>query len=123
LKTALEHLKAGSSVLLYSALGTADWDNRVDRGKLGVEMGKLLRELLVRSGVKRAAMAGGDTSSAAARQLGVHALTMRAPIAPGAPLCEAHTDDAKLRDLDLVFKGGQVGAEDFFEAVQEGRPE
>ena len=56
---------------------------------LGKQMGKLLRELLTASRVKRAIIAGGDTASHAGRELGAYALTMLAPMAPGAPLCRA----------------------------------
>jgi len=47
--------------------------------------------------------------------------TFAAPIAPGAPLCRAFTDDPDLQALELVFKGGQVGRDDFFESVLLGR--
>ena len=43
--------------------------------KLGRNLGVLLREVLMRSGVRRAIVAGGDTSSHAVRQLGIEALT------------------------------------------------
>jgi 3-oxoisoapionate kinase len=107
--------------VLYSALGPADCKDTPHRDELGVQMGKLLHELLARSGVKRAVIAGGDTASHAGRQLGVYALTMLAPMAPGAPLCRAHTSNARLRGLELVFKGGQVGPNDFFGAVRAGK--
>ena len=81
----------------------------------------MLRDLLLRSGVRRALVAGGDTSSHAVRQLGIHALTFRALMTPGAPLCSAHSDDPAIDGLELVLKGGQVGPEDFFAMVQRGR--
>ena len=51
--------------------------------ELGRSLGLLLRDLLMRSGVRRAVIAGGDTSSHAVRQLGIDALTYAAPLAPG----------------------------------------
>ena len=116
LKPALRHLKAGKSIVLHRAPGPA-----AHREELGRQMGKLLRDLLMRSGVKRVVIVGGDTASHAARELGVYALTMLAPIAPGAPLCRAHSDDAGSRGLELAIKAGHIGPKDFFGAVRAGR--
>jgi 3-oxoisoapionate kinase len=120
LDNALRSLQSGTSVVLHSALGPKDCTATIPRDQLGVQMGRLLRELLLRSGVRRAIIAGGDTASHAGRQLGLYALTLRAPLAPGAPLCEAHTENADLRGLELVLKGGQVGLVNFFQSVQQG---
>jgi uncharacterized protein YgbK (DUF1537 family) len=43
------------------------------------------------------------------------------PIAPGAPLCRAWSDDPERDGMEVVFKGGQCGGEDFFELVRQGR--
>ena len=61
-----------------------------------------------------------DTSGHAASTLGVYALTAVAPVAPGSPLCRAHTDDTALAGLEIALKGGQVGRPDFFCAVKRG---
>jgi uncharacterized protein YgbK (DUF1537 family) len=119
-QNACKSLNNGRSVLLYSALGSDGFDGRVDRCRLGEEMGLLLRDVLFESGVRRAVIAGGDTSSYAGRQLGVYALTMEAALSPGAPLCRAYTHEKGLTGLELVFKGGQVGREEFFGTVREG---
>jgi len=76
---------------------------------------------LTASEVKRAVVAGGDTASHAGRQLGAYALTMLAPMAPGAPLCKAHMSGGNSHPLELVFKGGQIGPKDFFGAVLAGK--
>lgn len=120
LQTALPHLQAGRSVVLYSALGAEHYDPSLPRERLAIEMGKLLQELLLRSGVRRVVIAGGDTSSYAVRQLGLYALTFHAPLTPGAPLCEAHTEGPELRGLQLVLKGGQIGRDSFFADVLGG---
>jgi uncharacterized protein YgbK (DUF1537 family) len=65
-------------------------------------------------------VAGGDTSSYAARSLGVEAVEMVAPLAPGAPLCRAHSSHRAAHGLEVNFKGGQVGAPDYFGAVRRG---
>ena len=121
LKPALRHLKAGKSVVLHRAPGPAGGRDTAHREELGAQMGKLLRDLLARSGVKRAVIVGANAASHAARELGVYALTMLAPIAPGAPLCRAHSEDAGSRGLELAFKGGHIGPKDFFGAVRAGK--
>jgi uncharacterized protein YgbK (DUF1537 family) len=80
----------------------------------------LLRELVLRTGVKRVAIAGGDTSSHAVRRLGIDALTFAALTTPGAPLCRCHSGTASLNGLEIVLKGGQVGPEDYFGKLKEG---
>ncbi|MBV9083543.1 MAG: four-carbon acid sugar kinase family protein [Acidobacteriaceae bacterium] len=119
---ALTALQAGRSVVIYTALGPSECVDAAGGEPLGSELGRLLRDLLLRSGVRRAIIAGGDTSSHAGQQLGIYALTVRGPLTPGAPLCEAHSHDPNLRGLELVLKGGQVGGEDFFRSVLEGKP-
>jgi uncharacterized protein YgbK (DUF1537 family) len=120
LSPALRLLREGRSVVLYSAMGTEGVSGAVARDQLAAEMGILLRDLIEQSGIRRAVIAGGDTSSHAGRQLGVHALTFAAPLAPGSPLCRAHSDFPALDGVELTFKGGQVGQDDFFESVLGG---
>jgi uncharacterized protein YgbK (DUF1537 family) len=80
-----------------------------------------MRDVVLQSGVRRAIIAGGDTSSHAVTRLGIAALTFAAVMAPGAPLCRAESDLAGMHGLELVLKGGQVGSRDFFERVRKGR--
>ena len=123
---AVQALAHGRSVVLFTALGP---DDRLQSGKLdsaalaavGRHGGLVLREALDRSGARRVVVAGGDTSSHAGRQLGLYALTLQRPIAPGAPLCRAWSHDAARDGLEVVFKGGQCGQDDFFELVRQGR--
>lgn len=119
-ETAANALADGRSVVLYSALGPADRRPVGSGDELGEQLGIILRELLERSGVRRAVVAGGDTSSHAGQQLGIYAVTYLRPLDPGGPLCRAHADN-RLDGLELVFKGGQVGTEDFFGAVRRGK--
>lgn len=113
-------LAAGRSVILFTALGPDDRRPGVAGEPLAVRLGVLLRQLLETSRVRRAVIAGGDTAGHAGRQLGVYALRMVRPLDPGAPLCRAYCDDPTLDGIELVFKGGQIGAEDFLGAVQRG---
>lgn len=109
---AVTQLSAGRNVILYSALGLGDRVQIEDRLRLAAAMGRLLRQVILRSGVRRVVIAGGDTSSHAVRELGISALTFAAPLTRGAPLCRAHGWSG---DLELVLKGGQMGSDEFFE--------
>lgn len=117
-ETALTALSRNESVVLYTALGLSDRNAGEGGEKLGRKLGVLLREVLMRSGVRRAIVAGGDTSSHAVRQLGIEALTFAGSTTPGAPLCRCHARDHELDGLELVLKGGQMGPENFFEIVR-----
>ena len=87
----------------------------------GAALGKVLHLALPQSGVRRLCIAGGDTSSYAARELRIRVLEMIAPLTPGAPLCRAHAPGSSVDGLEVVFKGGQVGAENYFEIVRRGK--
>lgn len=112
---AKDALSSCHSVVLYSTL--ADKQEDVYGEALGRGMGRLLRELIVVTGVKRIVIAGGDTSSHAVAELGLDALTFAATLQPGVPLCRAHASDPVLDGLELALKGGQIGTVDFFGQV------
>ncbi|MCZ8519555.1 MULTISPECIES: four-carbon acid sugar kinase family protein [Paenibacillus] len=138
LAASLACLREGRSVVLYTAAGPGDpavqeaqelaaslgiapqeWSRL-----LGGRLGALARELILAAGLKRIVIAGGDTSGYVTRGLGIHALEWLAATAPGAPVCRAHSQDARLDGLQLVLKGGQMGGEDFLaEVLQGGRLE
>ncbi len=122
-REAVNNLRAGRSTILYSAVGPLPPGATPSDERLGQRMGELLARIL--AGVpqhRRVLLAGGDTSSHAAAQLNLSALTWAASLEPGAPLCRAHADRHSGRDgLELVLKGGQVGSEGFFERVRQGR--
>jgi len=121
LGNALDALRRGRSIIIYSALGPADVNGALRGQQLGEYLGDLMRDVVLQSGVRRAIIAGGDTSSHAVTRLGISALTFAAVMAPGAPLCRAESDAAGMHGLELVLKGGQVGSRDFFEQVRGGR--
>jgi uncharacterized protein YgbK (DUF1537 family) len=118
---AAQALAAGRSVILYSALGEIHPASAAQSSELAIEMGILLRKLVIECGVRRVVIAGGDTSSHAVQQIGLHALTFVASTQPGAPLCLGHANEAAMNGLEIVLKGGQVGTPDFFEMVRSGR--
>lgn len=89
---------------------------------LGSALGQVLRGAVEQSDVHRICIAGGDTSSYAARAMGIEALEMIAPLTPGAPLCRAQAPGSPVDGCEVVFKGGQVGTENHFEIVKNGKP-
>jgi len=121
LRQSMEVLARGKSLIVYSTLGSHNFQGSHTGEDLGRYLGMILRELITRSGVRRAIIAGGDTASYAATQLGIHALTFEAVMARGAPLCRAHSSEPSMDGLELVLKGGQIGTSDFFERVLKGK--
>lgn len=109
---AVAALKSGRHALVYTSRGPAGAP--VPAEKLGARLGRLAREAIAQTGVRRLVVAGGDTSSYAARALGIESLEMFAPLAPGAPLCRAQAPGSPADGLEVNFKGGQVGAPDYF---------
>ncbi|TPL91699.1 four-carbon acid sugar kinase family protein [Mesorhizobium sp. B2-3-12] len=123
----LASLANGRSVILYTALGPqADRGVEIDRiegarNTLGRALGTILRRLIAEQKLKRAVIAGGDTSSHALGQLAIDALTVRMPLpqSPGSPLCVAHGGGA-IDGLEIALKGGQVGTDAYFETIRLG---
>ena len=132
---ALDALNAGKSIVIYSALGPDD--PQIDEtnahlqnlgfgpesigSRLGEQQGMILRAVLEEARLRRACVAGGDTSGHAAMQLGVYALQILVPIDPGAPLCQASSTHTRFDGLEISLKGGQNGNADYFLSIQEGR--
>ena len=108
-ETALTALSRNESVVLYTALGLSDRNAGEGGEKLGRKLGVLLREVLMRSGVRRALVAGGDTSSHAVRQLGIEALTFAGTHYTGRTVMPMPCPRHELDGLELVLKGGQMG--------------
>lgn len=124
-QAAAKQLRAGRSVIVHSTKSGSDPRIAAKlKGRtaevLGSALGKVLREAVEQSSVRRVCIAGGDTSSYAARAMGIEALEMIAPLTPGAPLCRAHANGSPVDGCEVVFKGGQVGAENYFEIVRRG---
>jgi uncharacterized protein YgbK (DUF1537 family) len=125
---ATELLQDGFSVIVHTARGPEDpriqataalLDRSVSGQVLGHALGDILKETLERTGLQRAVTTGGDTSAFVARRIGVQALEVIGPLAPGSPMCRVF-GDAAINDLEMTFKGGQVGNLDFFLRVRSG---
>jgi 3-oxoisoapionate kinase len=89
-------------------------------GVLGRLLGIIAREGVEKGNIKRVVIAGGDTSSYAARAMGIEALEIIAPLVPGAPLCKAYSKNKSVDGIEVNLKGGQVGGEDYFLILKSG---
>jgi uncharacterized protein YgbK (DUF1537 family) len=87
--------------------------------RFGQALGDGLERVLTQSDIWRAVISGGDTSGYATQQLGILALSARAPTIPGASLFLAHADGPMDR-LELALKGGQMGSPDCFGWIRDG---
>lgn len=124
LQQAVSAAAVGRNFIFYTALGPSD-PNLVEgdeslRRSLSENLGRLFAAALELTGIRRAVVCGGDTSSGVGRQLDIYALTAVCPLAPGSPLCRAYSI-GPLDGLEISFKGGQVGGPAFFEEARTGR--
>ena len=88
--------------------------------KLGTTLGSMAKDAVINTAIRRIVIAGGDTSSYAARAMEIDAVEMIAPLIMGAPLCRAYSKNKKIDGLEVNFKGGQVGSEDYFNLMVAG---
>jgi uncharacterized protein YgbK (DUF1537 family) len=102
---AAEYINKGQSVIIHTSTGNDDsrvsaaFDVFVQQGLseqairsetsrvFGTALGLIADGVIGQTSLQRLVIAGGDTSSYAARGLGIEAVQMIAPVAPGAPLC------------------------------------
>jgi 3-oxoisoapionate kinase len=130
-KKTIQSLKEGQSVIVHTSLGNDDARVRASNDIVrsikstseifGTALGRIVREVVPQTNIRRIVIAGGDTSSFAARAMGIEAVEMIAPLSPGAPLCKAYAPNSPVDGLEVNFKGGQVGAEDYFGVVLNGK--
>jgi 3-oxoisoapionate kinase len=131
----IEIIGKGQVPVLYSAKGPDDPAINMTKNKLNayghndsatgellaVAQGKIIHGLIDKIGKVRVVVAGGDTSGYVSRTLGIYALETLCPIAPGAPLCIAHSNDKRFDGLEISLKGGQNGNVKYFESIMEGK--
>lgn len=85
---------------------------------LGAALGRLLGIVAEQTAIKRVCISGGDSASYATRELGIEALEIVCPTVPGAPLCKAFAPGLPIDGVEICFKGGQVGREEYFGFLQ-----
>jgi 3-oxoisoapionate kinase len=124
-------LDRGQSVAAYTSRGSKDTCHTEPKfageqsGKnspnLGSVLGRILLEVLRIRSVSRVAVAGGDTAGQFAREVEIEAVEMLGRLTPGSPLCVVRSRHAAIEGLEVTFKGGQVGYDDFFGTVRSGQ--
>jgi uncharacterized protein YgbK (DUF1537 family) len=107
----LQVLRQDSFVLLHTGEKAG---KNLPSEKLGTALGNIVRLVLEQIKVDRVIVAGGDSSSYAARAMQIEAVTMIKPVITGAPLCRAVSQHKAVDGIEINFKGGQVGGEDYF---------
>jgi uncharacterized protein YgbK (DUF1537 family) len=127
-------LREGASVILYTALGPDDPMIPATKEKakslrmsagivgevLGTQQGIVLKEILKRTGLKRAAVAGGDTCGHVMKQLSIYVLEFIIPLGIAAPICRASSYDPEFDQMEIALKGGQLGNIDYFPSLRGG---
>jgi len=131
---AVQLIRRGKSVILYSALGPGDPQIAVTKEKartlglspimvgetLGAQQGIILKEIVKQTGLRRIAIAGGDTCGHVLKKLSIYVLEFVIPLGTAAPLCRASSYDPAFDKLEISLKGGQLGDIDFFECLKNG---
>jgi uncharacterized protein YgbK (DUF1537 family) len=118
----LAAIAANKSPILYTALGPLSASTPPHTDALGSTLGLLVEQIIRHSPLRRVVLCGGDTSSHAIQRLPIKALTALSCLAPGAPLCRAHSPDPAFHNAEFVLKGGQIGPLHFFERVRRADP-
>lgn len=102
----LEHPE--KDILVYSA---GDMNDRPDQPQeVEIFNAELVYRLLAAAKVERLIIAGGETSGAVMKRLGLHAFNIGESVAPGVPVLYPVGKNG----LRIVLKSGNFGSEDFF---------
>ncbi len=83
-------------------------------------MAQVVRRMARSTPLRRVGIAGGDTSSRVAQALGLWGLSYATTVEPGVTLSLAHSEEPSLDGLELMLKGGQMGAVDLFDRLVRG---
>jgi uncharacterized protein YgbK (DUF1537 family) len=107
-------LRAGRSVMVRTSepSGTAPSITHATAG--------FIRQVIDATTVTRIGIAGGDTSSLAALNLGLWGLAYDRTLEPGVTLCRTRSDIPRLDGLELMLKGGQMGSPNLFQRLLQG---
>ena len=114
-------LGSGRHVLAYTA-GTNDPLASAPPGELAAASGAFLRGVLQEQALggppwRRLGIAGGDTSSLCVQAMGLWGLSYCGALGPGVTVSRTHAQDPAFDGIELMLKGGQMGAEDVFEQL------
>ena len=131
----LAALKQGRGVIAYTATGAddpavaevTDWQRRAGldgagiADRVGTLCAALARAALQDGGTRRIVLAGGDSSSFTMRHLGASAIEMTAShFGQNAHVGRLRASDPVLDGVEVLLKGGQVGAEDLYGVMRQG---
>lgn len=125
LKTITGHLRCDHHVLAYTAGTTGSVQAAVDPDS-GAHIARACAELVAgvvqtqavqKKPLRRMGIAGGDTSSHVAQALGLWGLSYGGTLSPGVTISRAHSRDAARDGMELILKGGQMGADDLFQRL------
>ncbi len=121
----LAALSDGRSVVMYTAMGCHDAELSIAPGELARRIGllyaRLARGAIVQRGLSRLVVAGGDSSSFTMRALGAVALEVCAShFEQNAHVCTVHATDPAIHGVQVLLKGGQVGAHDLYGLMLNG---
>ena len=117
MENVIQVIKNNKDVIVHTGIKC---DKNLSSEVLGRALGTIAKTVLPECSVKRVVIAGGDTSSYAARAMEIEALEMIAPLIPGAPLCKAYSANNEVNGIEVNLKGGQVGDKDYFMILKKG---
>jgi uncharacterized protein YgbK (DUF1537 family) len=120
----VETLQSGRSAIVHTCNGPDDprfTTAKSESFNISAFLGRILRDVVGAGYVRRVAVFGGDTSGSVARSLGIDALEYAGSLEPGAPLCRVRSRHDVVNGLEIAFKGGQVGYDNFLNTVLRGR--
>lgn len=114
-------LQAGRHVLTYTLRPTADMTQPKPSGAaIAKACAALLTGVLEQHAVKRLGIAGGDTSSFAMQALPAWGLTYAGSLPYGVTVCRLRADTPSLDGMEVILKGGQMGAPELFDQLAGG---
>jgi uncharacterized protein YgbK (DUF1537 family) len=121
------HIATGRSAVAHTSMGPDDRRRLADGSRQALERlaracGLLAKAVLAQVPLRRLGFAGGDTSTFAARAMGIRALAYEFRSAPGVTVCRVRAS-GPLDGLQVMLKGGQMGQPDLYSRLAAGQVE
>jgi uncharacterized protein YgbK (DUF1537 family) len=113
----LSALRAGRSVALTADAADADMTDMTDRpmrGAIAQAFTAIAAGAATAAATRRLIVAGGETSNAVTRLLGIESLSIVANPRDDIVVLAAHASDPAIDGLELLVTDGRVGADDLF---------